>query len=206
MLCVAGRALTKALTPRWVRALIRGALWLLGLLVVRPVTFLLYARPGRGGRKRLPALTNPILSMRAQDIARAVRTRKVTARRHGPLTSHTTRRAFEELVEGRGESLGYYREINSIATFVTPVRLFTFQLRAEEVTSAFIERIKVVNPIVNAVVDRRFAEAIQEARDMDAKLDAGEAAAHALLQLPLLGVPITVKESIAVKGAAPYNS
>lgn len=63
------------MSPRWLRALVRGALWLLGVLVVRPVSFLLYARPG--GRKRLPALANPILSMRAQDIARAVRTRQV---------------------------------------------------------------------------------------------------------------------------------
>lgn len=73
----------------------------------------------------------------------------------------------------------------------------SFQLRAEEVVSAFVERIKAVNPVVNAVVDQRFGEAMQEARDLDARLDAGEAA---LLELPLLGVPLTVKESIALKG------
>lgn len=48
--------------------------WLVGVLVVRPATYLTYlATP----RKRLPPIDNPILTMQAQDIARAVRTRKV---------------------------------------------------------------------------------------------------------------------------------
>lgn len=77
--------------------------------------------------------------------------------------------------------------------------MFRPQLQAEEVVGAFIERIKAVNPLVNAVVDQRFADALREARELDARLDATPDD-EALRGLPLLGVPLTVKESIAVKG------
>ncbi|KAK3923973.1 Fatty-acid amide hydrolase 2 [Frankliniella fusca] len=73
----------------------------------------------------------------------------------------------------------------------------TRRIRAEDVVTAYVERIKAVNPVVNAVVDQRFADALQDARDIDAKLDAGD---ESLAALPLIGVPFTVKESIAVKG------
>ena len=71
------------------------------------------------------------------------------------------------------------------------------QLRAEDVVKAFVDRINAVNPVVNAVVDQRFADALRDAQDIDARLDAGD---ETLKDLPLLGVPFTVKESIAVKG------
>ncbi|XP_034247256.1 fatty-acid amide hydrolase 2-A-like isoform X2 [Thrips palmi] len=130
-------------TARWQRWLVRGFVALVGVLVVRPFTYLTYlATP----RKRLPPIDNPILTMQAQDIARAVRTRK---------------------------------------------------LRAEDVVTAFVDRINAVNPVVNAVVDQRFTDALRDAKDIDARLDAGD---ESLKDLPLLGVPITVKESIAVKG------
>lgn len=41
------------------------------------------------------------------------------------------------------------------------------ELKSEEVVQAFIDRIREVNPILNAVVDHRFEEALEEARKLD---------------------------------------
>ena len=71
-----------------------------------------------------------------------------------------------------------------------------------EVIQAFIGRIHEVNPLINAVVADRFHEALEEARDIDKVLDLSESSEEksALLKKPLLGVPVTVKESLACKG------
>lgn len=62
----------------------------------------------------------------------------------------------------------------------------------------YIARVKVVNPLLNAVVEDRFEDALVEARAVDRALEVrGVEAAEGR---PLLGVPFTVKESIAVKG------
>jgi fatty acid amide hydrolase 2 len=67
---------------------------------------------------------------------------------------------------------------------------------SQEVVEAHIERIEAVNPRVNAVVAERFEAARDEARAADARRAEGEPES-----LPtLLGVPCTVKESIAVAG------
>lgn len=63
---------------------------------------------------------------------------------------------------------------------------------------AFIERIKAVNGVINAVVDDRFADALKEAQEIDRLLDKNDA--H-LLTLPFVGVPFTVKVAFGVKGA-----
>lgn len=64
---------------------------------------------------------------------------------------------------------------------------------------AYIERVTSVNPMLNAVVQDRFELALQEAKAMDLLLDS----ANGLVEgKPLLGVPMTVKESVAVKGDA----
>ncbi|KAE8744827.1 hypothetical protein FOCC_FOCC008551 [Frankliniella occidentalis] len=107
-------------TSRWLRWLIYSLIWLLGVLVVRPFTFISFVTKPRS--RRVPALDNPILTMKASSIAAAIRTRK---------------------------------------------------------------RIKAVNPVVNAVVDQRFADAMQDARDIDAKLDAGD---ESIADMPLLGL------------------
>ena len=78
------------------------------------------------------------------------------------------------------------------------------ELTCEETSKAFIERIYEVNPSLNAVVDDRFEEAIAEARYIDEVLDSDvlkyEQEKAALLSKPLLGVPVTIKESLACKG------
>lgn len=71
------------------------------------------------------------------------------------------------------------------------------------VIQSYIERIKQVNPLINAVVEDRFEAALQEAKQVDQ--DVANAHQHGTLhelalQKPLLGVPLTVKESCCVKG------
>lgn len=77
-------------------------------------------------------------------------------------------------------------------------------LRCEDVVQAFIDRIQEVNNIINAVVDERFDEALKEARQVDllvkSFLDGNEGVGDELDRKPLLGLPFTAKDSIAIKG------
>lgn len=45
------------------------------------------------------------------------------------------------------------------------------KLKSEEVVSVFIDRIKEVNPVINAVVDTRFEKALEEARRIDKDIE-----------------------------------
>ncbi|KAI1289831.1 Fatty-acid amide hydrolase 2 [Halotydeus destructor] len=79
------------------------------------------------------------------------------------------------------------------------------EYKSEVVVKAFIERIKAVDGYVNAVVHRRFEEAILEAREIDRKiadeLEKGSVdGSDSVLALPLLGVPFTGKDTMAVEG------
>ncbi|XP_041280149.1 fatty-acid amide hydrolase 2 isoform X2 [Onychostruthus taczanowskii] len=69
-----------------------------------------------------------------------------------------------------------------------------------EVVEAYVERIKEVNPLINAVVKDRFEEALQEARQVDKLLSEGPADDCLEEKFPLLGVPITVKEAFSLYG------
>ncbi len=71
------------------------------------------------------------------------------------------------------------------------------ELTATEVVEAHIERHRRVAPRINALVAERFEQAREEAAAADAQIAA--AAADDALPL-LLGVPFTVKESIALRG------
>ncbi|HLR79874.1 MAG TPA: amidase [Bacillota bacterium] len=65
-------------------------------------------------------------------------------------------------------------------------------LTSYEVVSAYIDHIYNVNPALNAVVEDRFTDALQEAKAIDEQ--------HATIKGPLHGVPMTIKESFDVKG------
>ena len=65
---------------------------------------------------------------------------------------------------------------------------------AAEVVDAHVKVLNEVNPVINAVVAERYDQARREADAADARLAAGGPVP------PLLGVPCTVKESIAVAG------
>ncbi|KZC10722.1 Fatty-acid amide hydrolase 2 [Dufourea novaeangliae] len=80
-------------------------------------------------------------------------------------------------------------------------RIRTKEVTSEEVVKAYIERCEDVNPILNAIVETRYEAAIQEARKVDEFLAGTTETVEELARTkPLLGVPMTVKESIAVQG------
>lgn len=66
---------------------------------------------------------------------------------------------------------------------------------------SYIKRCKEVNIIINAIVHERFDDAIVDARKVDKfLLTTIKSEIELSNEMPLLGVPVTVKESIAVKG------
>lgn len=60
-----------------------------------------------------------------------------------------------------------------------------------------MKRIKEVNPVLNAVVDDRFEDAITEAEEIDRRISEGTSLVD---EQPFLGVPFTVKNRIGVQG------
>uniref|UniRef100_A0A0C9RJ59 FAAH2_2 protein n=1 Tax=Fopius arisanus TaxID=64838 RepID=A0A0C9RJ59_9HYME len=87
----------------------------------------------------------------------------------------------------------------SATELATRIRLR--QISSEAVVTAYIERIKEVNPFINAVVDERYEDAIKDARNCDKILENGEISIDKITRTkPLFGVPFTVKESCGVKG------
>nr|CAD7439054.1 unnamed protein product [Timema bartmani] len=78
---------------------------------------------------------------------------------------------------------------------------YATEVTSEEVVQAYIARAREVNPLLNAVVEERYEAALAEARSADHVVQAGVRGAALLAeQLPLLGVPFTVKESIGLQG------
>lgn len=75
------------------------------------------------------------------------------------------------------------------------------EVTSVEVVQAYIDRIQEVNPLLNAMTKDRFSLALQEAAQVD-KLIEEETGGEEVLEdrLPLLGVPLTVKESFTVQG------
>lgn len=66
---------------------------------------------------------------------------------------------------------------------------------------AFIDRIREVNPLLNCVVDDRFDTALKEAAAADALINSGQRTKLELERdLPFLGVPISTKDCLSVKG------
>lgn len=64
---------------------------------------------------------------------------------------------------------------------------------------AYIERIREVNPLLNAVVEDRYYAAIEDAKRAD-RLAQTTPELQLIANYPILGVPFTVKESCSLKG------
>lgn len=65
----------------------------------------------------------------------------------------------------------------------------------------FIDRIEEVNPLLNSVVDQRFSEALKDAEEADKLIASGVWTEEELAEKkPFLGVPISTKDCIQVKG------
>jgi len=73
------------------------------------------------------------------------------------------------------------------------------QVSAREAARAALARLDAVNPAINAVIDHRPAEVLQEADRIDAAIAGGAEPG------PLAGVPITVKVNIDQEGFATTN-
>ncbi|PRD25710.1 UNVERIFIED_CONTAM: faah2a [Trichonephila clavipes] len=66
---------------------------------------------------------------------------------------------------------------------------------------AYVKRLQLVNPYINAVTDSRYVEALQDAIAVDRFLESGEKTEDQIAEeMPLLGVPFTCKESLGIKG------
>lgn len=67
--------------------------------------------------------------------------------------------------------------------------------------AAYIQRIKVVEPLINACPDHRFEDAMKDAVEVDRFLASTSKSEEDIAkETPLLGVPFTCKESVGVKG------
>lgn len=77
---------------------------------------------------------------------------------------------------------------------------FLSQVTSTHVIKTFINRIAEVNPLLNCVVDDRFADALNDAATVDELIESNRYTADELRELkPFLGVPISTKDCIAVK-------
>ncbi|XP_042583298.1 fatty-acid amide hydrolase 2-B [Cyprinus carpio] len=75
------------------------------------------------------------------------------------------------------------------------------EVTSVEVVQAYIDRIQEVNPLLNALVKDRFSFAIQEAARADKLIEEENGGEDVLRsRFPLLGVPLSVKESFALQG------
>lgn len=80
-------------------------------------------------------------------------------------------------------------------------------MTSETVVRSFIERIKTVEPFINATVDCCFTDAIEEAKKADDFINSKTLSKEELEKdFPLLGVPISVKVFFRVKGKPYYHS
>jgi len=101
----------------------------------------------------------------------------------------------------KGESMPPIKNLillDSATTLAYKIR--TKKISSVTVLKAFIQRILEVNPLLNCVVDERFADALQEAEAADKFIASGALSEEQLLrEKPFLGVPITTKDCIQVK-------
>lgn len=75
------------------------------------------------------------------------------------------------------------------------------QLTSEQVVRAFINRCRLVQAYLNAIIDERYDSAIMEAMAIDEFLKTCELSeAELAVKKPLLGLPFTAKDSIQVTG------
>lgn len=65
---------------------------------------------------------------------------------------------------------------------------------------AYIKRCKEVNSLINAIVEERYLEAVDEAKAVDIMIEKGIDIEVIKLKQPYLGVPFTTKESNQAKG------
>ncbi|XP_055853538.1 fatty-acid amide hydrolase 2-A-like [Episyrphus balteatus] len=91
-------------------------------------------------------------------------------------------------------------EILGLSALKLVQKLKACEISSEEIVREYIKRIKAVNPILNAVVDDRFSEAVEEAKKADQVIVLTANRDELFEKYPLFGVPFSVKESCGVEG------
>ncbi len=84
-------------------------------------------------------------------------------------------------------------ELNKLTATQAAKQIQAGTLSAEELTAAYLERSKKLNPELNVYLEV-FANAEEQAKNIDQKIKAGEMVG------PLAGVPVAVKDNILIKG------
>lgn len=74
------------------------------------------------------------------------------------------------------------------------------EISVYNVVNAYINRIIETNPVINAVIDGPFLEALDEATKIDQRIASDSISAEEFREKPFLGVPFTTKDSTAVGG------
>ena len=89
-----------------------------------------------------------------------------------------------------------------LSATVLAERIRKREIRSEDVVRAYIQRCQQVNPLLNAIVEDRFEAALEEAQEVDRQLAKGTLgpAEELARTKPLLGLPVSIKESLAVEG------
>ncbi|XP_050392276.2 fatty-acid amide hydrolase 2-A [Patella vulgata] len=104
-------------------------------------------------------------------------------------------------IYGKGEKICPIKDellLESATSLANKIR--TRKVTAEHVMQVFIERVKEVNPKVNAVVANRYEEALKDAKQVDSLLDNSSIPEEfSQEKCPFLGVPLSVKEAFATK-------
>lgn len=75
----------------------------------------------------------------------------------------------------------------------------TGNLKSAELVERLMGRIRAVQPVINAVVEDRYTEALEDARAVDRLVAEGRNQDWAK-DKPFMGVPVTTKDCYAVKG------
>ena len=68
------------------------------------------------------------------------------------------------------------------------------EITSEDITKSYIKRIESKEPDVKAFVTTTLAEALENAKKVDKKIEAGENVSN------LAGIPIGIKDNICTKG------
>ena len=94
------------------------------------------------------------------------------------------------------------KPILNVPASILVEKLQNGDLRSEQIVQAYIERIMEVNVLINAVVQERFDEALEEAHTVDRRLEnLPQKERKALFETKVLfGVPFTCKEAFGFKG------
>lgn len=75
------------------------------------------------------------------------------------------------------------------------------KVKSSDVVRAYINRIQEVQPLLNAVIEDAYEDALHKAEEVDRLVASGSRTVQQMeKEQPLLGVPITIKNCVAVKG------